>query len=227
MLTFRSALVLLCLAQPALAVDGAFSGAARVVDGDTIEVAGVMVRLYGIDAPEKAQTCAGPQGEWACGAWAGRQLSAAIAGQGVTCHPQDRDRYGRTVAICLAGGADLGALQVEAGAAEAYRRYSTRHVAAEGAARARGLGIWGGAMQHPEAFRAAANPAPANPAPSDLAPAAAAACAIKGNISANGRIYHRPGQHDYAATRIDPRKGEAWFCTEAEARAAGFRPARR
>lgn len=218
MLTFRSLLVLLFLSQPALAVDGSFSGTARVVDGDTIEVAGVTVRLFGIDAPEKAQTCSGSQGEWACGVWAGRELEAAIAGRTVTCIPQDTDRYGRIVADCLAEGEDLGAWQVGIGAAEAYRRYSTRHVAAERAARARGLGIWGGTMQHPEAFRAAADPAPAP---------TASGCAIKGNISANGRIYHRPGQHDYAATRIDPRKGEAWFCTEAEARAAGFRPARR
>jgi hypothetical protein len=51
-------------------------------------------------------------------------------------------------------------------------------------------------------------------------------CPIKGNISANGeRIYHMPWDHSYAATRIDTRKGERWFCTEAKARAAGWRPA--
>ena len=54
------------------------------------------------------------------------------------------------------------------------------------------------------------------------------ACAIKGNIGAAGeRIYHVPGGEHYAATRIDVTTGERWFCTEAEARAAGWRRARR
>jgi hypothetical protein len=52
-------------------------------------------------------------------------------------------------------------------------------------------------------------------------------CNIKGNISYNGgqRIYHVPGQHYYDETVINPMKGERWFCTEAEARAAGWRRA--
>jgi hypothetical protein len=53
-------------------------------------------------------------------------------------------------------------------------------------------------------------------------------CQIKGNINAKGvRIYHMPGQRDYAATRVSVAKGEAYFCSAAEARAAGFRVARR
>ena len=55
----------------------------------------------------------------------------------------------------------------------------------------------------------------------------AAGCLVKGNIAAGGdRIYHLPGEPSYARTRIDPRRGEAWFCDEAAARAAGFRPRR-
>lgn len=53
-------------------------------------------------------------------------------------------------------------------------------------------------------------------------------CVIKGNISARGeRIYHLPGDHYYSKTRIEPAKGERWFCSEAEARAAGWRRTRR
>ena len=51
-------------------------------------------------------------------------------------------------------------------------------------------------------------------------------CAIKGNISGNGRIYHLPGSRSYEKTRIDTAKGERWFCSEGEARAAGWRAAR-
>jgi hypothetical protein len=47
-------------------------------------------------------------------------------------------------------------------------------------------------------------------------------CLIKGNINSKGeRIYHPPGCRYYAATVIDPRSGERWFCSEAEAVAAG------
>jgi hypothetical protein len=55
-----------------------------------------------------------------------------------------------------------------------------------------------------------------------------ASCIIKGNISieTGERIYHVPGQRYYDATRISPRYGERWFCTEAEAEAAGWRKAR-
>jgi hypothetical protein len=53
------------------------------------------------------------------------------------------------------------------------------------------------------------------------------ACTIKGNISLTGeRIYHVPGQEYYRETRIDPRYGERWFCSEDEARAAGWRKSR-
>ncbi|WP_348643553.1 sunset domain-containing protein [Rhizobium lusitanum] len=51
------------------------------------------------------------------------------------------------------------------------------------------------------------------------------ACNIKGNISIDTgeRIYHVPGQKFYAMTRIDPIDGKRWFCSEPDARAAGWR----
>lgn len=53
------------------------------------------------------------------------------------------------------------------------------------------------------------------------------ACNIKGNVSINSgeRIFHVPGQHYYEATRISLQHGERWFCSEDEARAAGWRKA--
>lgn len=49
-------------------------------------------------------------------------------------------------------------------------------------------------------------------------------CDIKGNISSEGeKIYHVPGGQAYARTEINPSRGERWFCTEAEARANGWR----
>jgi len=76
----------------------------------------------------------------------------------------------------------------------------------------------GGGAAIPAALSAAPAPAPAE--------ARRPGCDIKGNISGNGRIYHLPGGAHYGRTRIDEAKGERWFCSEAEARAAGWRPAR-
>ena len=52
-------------------------------------------------------------------------------------------------------------------------------------------------------------------------------CLIKGNISVSSgkKWYHLPGMEDYEKTRIDPLKGEKWFCTEEEARKSGWKKA--
>jgi len=57
---------------------------------------------------------------------------------------------------------------------------------------------------------------------------APAGCVIKGNINKNGeRIYHMPFQEAHKRTRINPKMGERWFCTEEEAIKHGWRRALR
>lgn len=55
------------------------------------------------------------------------------------------------------------------------------------------------------------------------------ACDIKGNVSigSGAKIYHVKGQEDYEATIIRYQYGERWFCSEADARSAGWRRAGR
>lgn len=222
-LTLRFLFVLAMLAaSPAVAVES-LTGRARVVDGDTLEVSGVKVRLFGVDAPELDQRCQQGARVWACGQAAREVLAGIVGGRRIVCAVQDIDRYGRDVAVCQAGNQDIGAVMVRQGMAIAYRRYSGRYVNAEGAARAEGLGLWSSTYVQPEVYRQAERAAQgAGQAAPD------AACVIKGNIGGKGgRIYHLPGQADYEATRINEKKGERWFCTEAEARAAGFRRAER
>lgn len=199
-------------------------GPARVIDGDSLRVAGESIRISGIDAVELRQSCGGPHGDWACGVWAREVMVALIGSAPVNCSGDERDRYGRLVAHCRVAAADLGAAMVERGAATAYRRYSMEYVALETQARAQGLGLWrraGDGVTPPAAYRAALRSAPAA---DQTAPAG---CAIKGNISANGRIYHLPGQRDYARTVISAARHERWFCTEDEAQSAGWRRAAR
>ena len=59
-------------------------------------------------------------------------------------------------------------------------------------------------------------------------PDSATSCVIKGNINSKGeRIYHMPGGRWYDRTKIEPARGERWFCAEAEAIAGGWRRANR
>ena len=217
MLTFRSLFVLALLAAligvPAAAQT--VSGPARVIDGDTVEVAGVTIRLHGIDAPEMSQTCRRDGRNWACGVWS-RDMLAGLARGGLRCEGRERDRYGRLVATCTGAAGDVAAGMVARGAAFAYRQYSLDYVDAEKRAAVAGIGLWDGEAERPDAVRAAGRAAP-QAAPAD--------CAIKGNISSRGRIYHLPGSRSWADTRIDTSAGERWFCSEAEARAAGWRRA--
>lgn len=49
-------------------------------------------------------------------------------------------------------------------------------------------------------------------------------CVIKGNVSSSGeKIYHMPNDQFYSQTVIDKSNGEKWFCSEEEARDAGWR----
>ncbi len=190
-------------------------GAARVVDGDTLRVAGERVRLFGIDAPESGQPC---RDGGDCGAQSKAHLEALIGGRDVTCVPEDVDRYGRVVATCRVDGADLNRAMVRDGQAMPYTDFSRRY---EGDARAEPR------FNPPWAYRQSGAP-PGRGVAEDLAAMREDGCTIKGNISAQGeRIYHRPGERSYAATYIDESRGERWFCAAAEAEAAGWRAVRR
>ncbi len=114
------------------------AAAQTVVDGDTIKIGTAVFRLWGIDAPEFKQMCADG---WQAGQAATRALQSFMEGRAVTCEPRDRDRYGRTVALCRADGRDLGASMVSTGMALAFTRYSTDYVADEAKAKAARLGV--------------------------------------------------------------------------------------
>jgi endonuclease YncB( thermonuclease family) len=206
-------------------------GPLRVIDADTFDVGDIRVRLHGVDAPEKHQTCLDADGaEWDCGAWAIEQARAHWEGRTATCEALDTDRYGRTVARCEVGGNDIGAMLVAGGMALAYRDYSTDYVVQEAHAQGARAGMWKGEFQRPEDYRR--NPDGPVVASSDIqltdvvVLSGPESCDIKGNISGSGRIYHVPGGAHYARTTIDEGEGERWFCSPEQAEAAGWRAAR-
>jgi len=224
LLLVLSSLAILSLTAAASAAD--LIGQASIIDGDTIEIHGQRIRLFGIDAPEHDQLCEAGGNQYRCGQQAALALADQIGKQTVDCVPRDVDQYGRVVAVCSAAGEDLNAWMVRNGWALAYRHYSTAYEGDEDAAHLTGAGIWRGTFDAPWDWRQGKRQSQAQvqsqPATSDITPAGH--CFIKGNISSKGeRIYHVPGGRYYDATVIDTAKGERWFCTEADAVAAGWR----
>lgn len=125
------------------------AGNARVVDGDSIVIGGERVRLAGIDAPELAQTCMRDGTGYACGRDARMALECLVAGGEVSCRHHERDRYGRVLGYCAAGGVDLNREMVRSGWAIAYGDFD----GAEREARQASRGIWAGAFDSPQEWR--------------------------------------------------------------------------
>ncbi len=166
-LHWRKILLLLAVVVIASWARDAFAdplvGRASVIDGDTIEIHGLRIRLNGIDAPESRQLCLDAAGkEYRCGQKAALALADYIAlHQPVTCIEVDRDRYKRSVAVCTAGGADLADWMVRQGHALDWPRYSDgAYVATEREARFNRRGMWSGSFARPWEWRGRKSAAP-------------------------------------------------------------------
>ena len=124
-----------------------------VTDGDTIKTGKVRIRLHGIDAPEIKQTCVLNQTTWKCGVQSRAALTKFIGHKEVSCETEEKDRYGRFIAICMAGSVNLNAMMVRKGWALAYRKYSKKYMDEELVAKTGKLGLWKGTFVPPWEWR--------------------------------------------------------------------------
>jgi endonuclease YncB( thermonuclease family) len=108
-------IIALAIFLPCLAPAETVTGTARIVDGDTIEIKGQKIRLWGIDAPEPAQRCTEGGAPYPCGLDASRALAKQIGRRPVSCTRRDTDRYGRMVAVCSVEGMDISEWMVTRG----------------------------------------------------------------------------------------------------------------
>jgi endonuclease YncB( thermonuclease family) len=219
-----------------------------VVDGDTIKIDGTTYRLDGIDAPEKDQTCLDEKGDvWPCGAKATERLMQLAAKGAVTCEDKGpASGFGkRRVGICSIEGEsiNLNHSLVSEGWAINFEPYAKgRFTRDEADARDNRRGIWKGCFAAPRDFRrwnrnTATLLGPTCPIvgkdleeikklfPETSNPPSG--CRIKGKIGITAQltgyrgIYHLKGCSSYQRLKNPNR----WFCSEEEARAAGFRKA--
>lgn len=130
------------------------AGPAKIIDGDTLEIAGQRVRLYGVDAPEADQVCRNKHGKpYDCGTNAIRTLALIVGGKKVSCAEQGKDEDGTVLAVCRLGRFDLGMQMVQMGWALAVPETGQAYRRAELAARAVPEGLWKGGFDAPWDWR--------------------------------------------------------------------------
>ena len=141
--------------RPAAPAPGEIIGQARVVDGDSLVVAGAAVRIFGIDAPEWRQYCRGSDGlSYPCGRVAFRALMHRLRLAPVRCVPRTHDKFDRVIATCYQGKDDIARWMVREGLALDWPRYSGGvYGDAEGAARDTARGLWRGRFVRPWDWR--------------------------------------------------------------------------
>jgi endonuclease YncB( thermonuclease family) len=131
----------------------ALAAEVRVVDGETLRLGDRTVRLAGIVAPERGEACADAAGRaFDCGAGAAEALSRLVNGRSVVCLVAGRDRFGRGLGLCSAGGAELNAGLVTTGWALAGADDADL-LTKEAEARRTARGLWAGGFARPEEWR--------------------------------------------------------------------------
>lgn len=121
------------------------------VDGDTLWIKGERLRLEGLDAPERAQTCTNAEGRaWDCGLAARTEMATMAGAANITCEGHARDRYHRLLVVCRDGDTNINARIVRLGLAVSYGGYRRE----ERQARHERLGVWAGPFEKPKDWRA-------------------------------------------------------------------------
>lgn len=222
---FLFALAALAGARPGLGAEGAAApiiGSARsavVFDGDSFDFAGRHVQLAGIDAPELGQRCEkNDEPAATCGLTAAYELRKRLQldPRPLRCWPESETAEATVLATCAAGETDLALVLVESGYAWTLPDAQIDYRLAEETARDSGIGLWAEPPMPPWEWRAGVAKAGAR-SPQQ-------GCVIAATIDPSGeRLYFGPLDPDYAAKGVDPARGERWFCSDEEARDAGWR----
>lgn len=193
-------------------------GRASALAGDLIKIAGTTVKLAGVEAPERDQRCGAGEGErgWRCGKAARDALARLVRAQRLTCQPGATNESGQRLATCTAGEKDIAAELVRGGHVFAMTGFFAKYSGVEDEARAARAGVWRSEpVERPSEFRSKRWEEAKAQAPEG--------CPIKG-VARSSRTYVLPWSPTYDNVRVRESRGDRWFCSEQEARAAGWRP---
>lgn len=207
---------------PFAASDPPITGRASPLGGDLLRIDRSTIRLDGIEAPDRDQTCARSDGRvWRCGEAAQSALSRLIAGRNLRCDPSGKDASGTVRAACFSGSRDVAEALVKGGHVFAESGMMARYRGEQSAAREAKAGLWSGQgePERPAIWRTRLWEEARARAPKG--------CPIKGKVAGRGegaKTYHLPWSPVYGRLRVVSARGERWFCSEDEARGAGFAP---
>jgi len=144
------------VAPPAVAVADdlpVYRGLAEVTGPAMLSLDGKRILLWGVDAPVRGQPCSAGNKTWDCATASAKTLLNLVGDQEIACEQRRIDQFGRVFAVCKAGEVDINRALVEAGMAVALPKETTDYVAAEAAAKARGVGVWRGPFTAPADYR--------------------------------------------------------------------------
>jgi len=232
-------LLILLLTGPALASE------AVVKDGDTIQIGSVVYNLAGIDAPEVDQPCLDNHADnWACGIEARDRLAKLIGGREVRCTDLAGDKAYKNgrLGVCTVVGetVSLNQAMIRAGYGVSFVSAKAAFQADEATAAENKQGLWSGCFVAPADFRskttdgkllgASCPPDKEKEVREALFPAdlpMPSGCNIRAKqvrrarLTGNVGVYLIPQCRNYATQP----KPDRWFCSEDDARAAGYRKA--
>ena len=162
-LSLFSLLIFFSFPATSICSENIISGKAKIIDGDTIKINKEKIRLDGIDAPEKKQTCKkiylsflifNFQKDYKCGEESTLALSKKLKDKKVKCILKNsKDKYKRSIGTCYIKNENINGWLVKNGYALAYKRYSKKYVLDEHYAKENKLGIWRGTFTEPEKWR--------------------------------------------------------------------------
>jgi len=174
--------------------------AVRVIDGDTFDTEdNLRIRLAGISAPEYPDGCLALR--------ARERLESLILGKTLIIDVVGEDNFGRQLGFVTAEGVEVEKAMLEEGLGRVQNgedpRFGVILLAAEDSARKAKRGIWSSLCLGKEG------------------------CLIKGNVRRDRKTktYHLPTCFNYEKIVVNEAEKDQWFCTEEEAKAAGFRKA--
>lgn len=195
-------------------------GRATILTGDLLRVDHTLVKLVGIEAPEREQRCLrSGNRRWRCAEAATDALAQLTRRRPITCQTKSTDELGRMRAVCYDGTTDIAAALVSGGHVFAEAGLMSSYAKQEAAAKTAKIGLWSGESERPSDYRKRTWEEAKRSAPEG--------CPIKGQLAGNAKLYVLPWSADYHRVRVSKARGERWFCSEQEAISAGWRPVER
>jgi endonuclease YncB( thermonuclease family) len=192
------------------------AGRATPLSGQLVRIDRRVIRLEGIEAPERGQACIRNGRSWPCGESARTALSRLVRGKTVTCVVSARDTGTAAASgACTADGRDVADALVREGHVFSASTLFGGYASAEREARNASRGVWAGEALRPSEYRIKVW--------DEARKAAPEGCPIKGIGGGSSRTYLLPWSPGYVARSVRASRGDRWFCSEQDAIAAGYR----